>query len=108
MLNAVTLRRIAAFVVILLAAVLVGEAAAQESRPRRRGKKYRVRIDSAPQQAAVYLDDEKYGIVGYTPYSGSLQKGEWTVIVKKDGFEVARKTFNVVRRSAVQEVFVPM
>jgi hypothetical protein len=105
---AVTLRRIAALVVLLFSVVLVGEAMAQEARPKRAGKKYRVRIDSAPQQAAVYLDDEKYGIVGYTPWSGSLQKGDWTVIVKKDGYEVGRKIISVARKSAVQETFIPL
>jgi hypothetical protein len=93
---------------VFMAVVAVGEAAAQDARPTRRGRKYRVRIDSAPQQAAVYLDDERYGIVGYTPYSGSLQKGEWTVILKKDGYEVGRKIINVTRKSSVQETFIAM
>lgn len=106
--TALTFRRIASLVALFLALVIAGEAVAQEARPTRRGKKYRVRIDSAPQQAAVYLDDEKYGIVGYTPWSGSLQKGNWTVILKKDGYEIGRKVITVARRSSVQETFVPL
>jgi hypothetical protein len=104
--------RIVGLLVVLsslgLGAIDAAPADAQEERPARKGRKYRVRIDSAPQQAAVYLDDEKYGIVGYTPWSGSLQTGTWTIILKKDGYEVARKTFTVARRSKVQDSFLPM
>jgi CRISPR/Cas system-associated exonuclease Cas4 (RecB family) len=79
-----------------------------EPRPERPGRKYKVRIDSAPQQAAVYLDDEKYGIVGYTPWDGRLQKGEWKLILKKDGYETTTRVIQVKRSSRVQETFVPM
>lgn len=102
-------RRLCLYVALALGLFAVDrDALAQEARPEKRGKKYRVRIDSAPQQAAVYLDDERYGIVGYTPYSGSLQKGTWTVILKKEGYEVGRRVITVARRSAVQETFVPL
>lgn len=79
-----------------------------EPRPPRSGRKYPVRIDSAPQQAAIYLDDEKYGIVGYTPWSGKLEKGTWKVIVKKDGYEPASRIITVKRSSRAQETFLPM
>jgi hypothetical protein len=102
-------RRLVATLLALAGLVAVaGSAAAEVERPTRRGKAYRVRIDSAPQEAAVYLDDERYGIVGYTPYSSSLQVGSWTIIVKKNGYEVGRRVVNVARRSGVQEIFLPL
>lgn len=64
-------------------------ASAQQApvpRPAKAGRKYTVKIDSSPQQAAIYLDDKKYGIVGYTPYSGKLAKGQWTLIVELPGY----------------------
>lgn len=104
------LRRSAAALALLLATCIASQSFAQQvvPRPHRRGRKYRVRIDSAPQQAAIYLDDVKYGIVGYTPWAGRLEKGNWTVIIKKDGYEVTTRTMTVKRSRRVQETFVPM
>jgi len=85
------------------------EAMAQPvPRPRRRGYKYRVRIDSAPQQAAIYLDDKKYGIVGYTPWNGRLQRGDWVLILEKKGYEPVRKTIRIHRQRSRQKHFIPM
>ncbi len=101
--------RLVCFVTALCIVSVAASAFAQpEPRPKRRGRKYKVRVDSAPQQAAVYLDDEKYGIVGYTPWEGRLQKGEWKIIIKKDGYEAATRVLTVKRRRRVQEIFVPM
>lgn len=97
--------------VIAAVAVLsfVGSAEAQRvKRPGKRGRYYKVRIDSSPQQAAIYLDDEKAGIVGYTPWDGRLQKGSWKVIIKKDGWETQTKQITVRRTRRVQETFVPL
>jgi hypothetical protein len=94
-----------------LAALLAGAAVAgaqTEPRPARGGPAYPVEIDSAPQQAAIYLDDEKYGVVGHTPWTGKLEEGSWTVILKKDGFRPATRTITVRAASQVQETFVPM
>lgn len=94
---------------VLLLLSYVGEAGAQAvPRPSKKGSKYKVRIDSAPQQAAIYLDDEKYGIVGYTPWTGRLQKGNWTVIIKKEGFEDVSRVIDIKRTRRQQETFIPM
>ena len=86
-----------------------GRAAAQlEPRPPRGGPAYPVAIDSAPQQAAIYLDDEKYGTVGYTPWSGKLEEGSWKVILKKDGYQLATRVITVRSSGEVQETFIPM
>ncbi len=91
---------------LLLSAVEV--QAQQVPRPSRKGRKYKVRIDSAPQQAAIYLDDEKYGIVGYTPWTGRLEKGDWKVIIKKEGYQDATRVIAVKRTRRTQETFMPM
>ena len=95
----------------LLGVVSLNQAHAQPSSwtgPTPRGRKYRVRVDSAPQQAAVYLQDEKHGIVGYTPWSGRLGKGTWSVILKKDGYKTETRTVVVKRTKRLQESFIPM
>lgn len=103
------MRRWLSLIVVILLGVPSLEAVAQPiPRPERKGRKYKVRIDSAPQQAAIYLDDEKYGIVGYTPWDGRLQKGDWKVIIKADGYEPVERVVRVKRTSRVQEVFVPL
>jgi len=88
-----------------------GEAFAQPKTwtgPPKTGRGYKVRVDSAPQQAAVYLEDEKYGIVGYTPWVGRLGRGNWKVIVKKEGYEATERYLQVKRTGKVQEAFMPM
>src|SRR5687768_17289228 len=94
---------------LIILLVAHGSASAQsEPRPPKPGRKYSVRIVSAPQQAAIYLDDEKYGIVGYTPWAGKLAKGNWKVILKKDGYELTTRIITVKRSSRLQETFLPM
>jgi hypothetical protein len=103
------MRRLSLFLAFGMVLSVVLEAHAQQvPRPNRKGRKYKVRIDSAPQQAAIYLDDEKYGIVGYTPWTGKLQKGDWKVIIKKDGYELSTRTIQVKRTRRTQETFMPM
>ncbi|HEU5055203.1 MAG TPA: PEGA domain-containing protein [Kofleriaceae bacterium] len=86
-----------------------GVAGAQnEPRPSRGGPAYPVEIDSSPQQAAIYLEDEKYGVVGYTPWKGKLEEGSWTVILKKDGYQPVTRVITVRAASQVQETFIPM
>lgn len=67
--------------------LLAGAVAAQTTpRPARKGRKMKVKIESSPQQAAIYLDDKAYGIFGYTPWSGSLVQGKYKVIIELQGF----------------------
>jgi hypothetical protein len=92
---------------VLVSATLRAEAQV-EPRPQKGGPTYPVRIDSAPDQATIYLDDEKYGVVGTTPWTGQLAAGTYTVIVKKDGYQRATRTFTVTSASQTQESFVPL
>ena len=72
--------------------LLAGAAFAQTTpRPARKGRKMKVKIESSPQQAAIYLDDKVYGIVGYTPYTGTLVQGKYKVIIELQGFRASEQ-----------------
>lgn len=95
--------------VCLLLCGLCVDALAQTGtvpRPVRKGRKYTVKIDSAPQQAAIYLDDKQYGIVGYTPWSGKLTKGDYKIILELQGYEPMERLVRVEKRG--QEFFLPL
>jgi PEGA domain len=93
-----------AFVVLLLC---VDTASAQvEPRPARKGRRYTIKIDSSPQQAAIYLDDKKYGIVGYTPYSGKLVMGDYKLILELPGFKAIERPIHVDRKN--RTFFLPL
>ena len=87
--------------VLLLCAVAHAPAAAQtQPLPLRKGTKYRVKIDSSPQQAAVYVDSKQYGIQGYTPITLRLPKGPYKVIVELPGFKPMEREVTVRRAEA--------
>lgn len=85
--------------------VVAAGAHAQEPRPARKGPLVAVTIDSSPQQAAIYLDDRKYGIVGYTPYSGKLEKGSWTLVLELPGYRSVSMPISVGDK---HDFFVPL
>ena len=74
-------------------------ASAQVAPWKRHGRKRRVYFDSAPQQAAVYIEKETYGIACYTPCSRRLPyKRTFQVFLKKPGFQTYKGTVIVGRR----------
>jgi len=93
-----TWRRWAIMVAVLLVGVRTASAAS----------KYKVRVDSAPPGATVYIDKKENGAVGVTPWAGSLTKGTHTVILELDGYLPASKQIKVARTRRVQDFFVPM
>ncbi len=100
-----------AALLVLLATMTFGisEAHAQASCPATKsGKKYKVKIDSAPQGAAVYIGDKSCAAVGVTPWSGTIIAGTFNVIVEAPGYEPTTKSFRVGKLRAVQELFVPL
>jgi hypothetical protein len=90
----------------LLVCLAAADAAAQVPRPPRRGRKVAVKIDSSPQQAAIYLDDKQYGIVGYTPYKGTLVKGSYKLILELPGYRALGQTIAVNTND--HEFFFPL
>ncbi|MGE3454463.1 MAG: PEGA domain-containing protein, partial [Kofleriaceae bacterium] len=70
--------------------------------------KYKVKIDSAPQGAVVYIGDKACGAIGATPWNGSLPAGDLAVILEATGYEPATRTFKVAKVRKVQELFVPL
>jgi len=94
------------FAVTLMVLGIASSAAAQVPRPARKGVKQDVTIDSSPQQAAIYLDDKKFGIVGYTPYTGKLVRGEWTLILELPGYRPVSQKITIGAKA--HEFFQPL
>lgn len=68
-----------------------------------------VKIDSAPQGAAIYINDKSCGVVGTTPWTGKLPKGDYQVIFEATGYDPITRPFKVINtRSQNQELYVPL
>lgn len=65
-------------------------------------RQYKVKIDSAPPGADVFVDGM---VTGVTPWSGTLPKGEHTVDFKLLGYMVTSKPFDVKATKREQELF---
>ncbi|WP_045119096.1 PEGA domain-containing protein [Haliangium ochraceum] len=91
----------------MLLLAMAAEAHAQSEEPpcpaRSSRARYTVRIDSSPPQAAIVLDDERC-ILGYTPWEGKVERGQLRVTIKKEGYESAKRNFNVRRTRRTQQV----
>ncbi len=61
-----------------------------------KGHRVRVRIDSVPQQAAVYIDSKDWGIQGYTPTEMRLPAGSYRIILELPGYSPNEHVINVV------------
>ncbi len=96
------------FSVLLFTSTVLLSSAEAGPCEQKRGTRYKVRIDSAPQGAAVYLGDKGCGILGYTPWEGRLVRGEHTLLLEAKGFKDTTKTITVRRTRSTQETFVPM
>lgn len=70
--------------------------------------RYAVKIDSAPQGAAIYINDKSCPPIGVTPWAGKLNAGTYQVILDAPGYEPATKPFKVAKVRKVQEMFVPL
>jgi PEGA domain len=75
--------------------------AVAKERARPKGRTYKVRIDSSPQQAAVYWDagsspsPRDFGIAGYTPLDLKLPKGPVKVIVELRAWKTQERDLDV-------------
>lgn len=95
------------FHIIAVALVVLGAASAARAEVCPKTGRYAVKIDSAPQGAAIYIGD-KTCQVGVTPWEGKLNRATYSVIVEAAGYEAASKTFSVVAVRKKQELFVPL
>ncbi len=64
--------------------------------------KFRVRIDSSPPGAKVYIDDKAEGAVGTTPYLGRIGSGSRVIILELNGYETMVRDIRVRRRTKRQ------
>ena len=81
-------------------------AQAQEPRPNIRGRSHKVKVDSSPQQAAVYwsagsTDPKAYGIAGYTPITLKVPRGGVRIVVELQGFKPGDKTLDIRKSQTV-------
>jgi hypothetical protein len=103
------LRLLLAPLAVLLAVVFSsGTVHAQSCPATAPGAKYKVKIDSAPTGATLYIGSKSCPAVGNTPWSGSLGKGDITVIIEAQGYEPAQRVFTVRALRTAQELFVPL
>jgi len=105
------LRPLGALAAIAVATVILfgsSAAHAQACPMAKSSKKYKVKIDSAPPGATVYLDRKDCGAVGVTPWQGTLASGDVVAIIELDGYQPATKSIKVARTRRLQEVFVPL
>jgi len=93
---------------LLAVAVFSSTAHAQANCPGNKPGRFAVKIDSAPQGAAIYINDKSCPTVGVTPWEGKLNNGDYTVIIEAPGYDQASRPFKVAKVRKVQEMFVPL
>jgi hypothetical protein len=82
-------------------------ALAQQIRPPVKGRAHRVKVDSSPQQAAVYWiagqtgNPKDYGIAGYTPITVKVPRGPVTFVVELQGFKPQTTTKDIRKSQTV-------
>src|SRR3954468_6856350 len=88
-------------------ALAPGHAEAQtQPRPPTKGR-YKIKIDSSPQQAAVYWDaspnqqPKLYGIVGYTPITIKVPKGPVKIVLELSGFKPVEQVVDVRKNTSI-------
>ncbi len=72
------------------------------------GTKYKVKVETAPPGATVYLGRKECNAVGVTPWSGTLAAGDITVIVELDGYNPETRPLKVARSRSGTSLFVPL
>jgi PEGA domain len=99
--------RAAGLAALGVAIALSGTAHAQSVRPPVKGRSHKVKVDSSPQQAAVYWDagvspdPKKFGIAGYTPLTLKVPRGGVKFVVELQGFKPQDKTVDVKKSQTV-------
>jgi hypothetical protein len=101
----------AALVAILGAVdLLAGPTALAQTpqpRPRIHGRAHKVKVDSSPQQAAVYWDagdrpsPKDFGIAGYTPLTIKVPRGPVKIIVELPGWKAQEQSLDIRKSQTV-------
>jgi hypothetical protein len=84
-----------------------GPSATIRPRPRTKGRTFKVKIDSSPQQAVVYWDagsspaPRDFGIAGYTPIDLKLPKGPVKIIVELRGWKTQEQNLDIRKAQTV-------
>ena len=84
----------------------VSAAAQTQPRPPVKGR-YKLKIDSSPQQAAVYWDSSAgqqpklYGIAGYTPITIKVPKGAVKIVLELSGFKPFEQVLDVRKNTTI-------
>jgi hypothetical protein len=93
--------------VLAVATLPAADAAAQtQPRPPVKGR-YKLKIDSSPQQAAVYWDSSPgqqpklYGIAGYTPITIKVPKGAVKIVLELSGFKPFEQVLDVRKNTTI-------
>ena len=103
--------RVVGFLSIALLLAVSGlsptDAAAQtQPRPPVKGR-YKLKIDTSPQQAAVYWDSSPaqqpklYGIAGYTPITIKVPKGAVKIVLELSGFKPFEQVLDVRKSTTI-------
>jgi hypothetical protein len=61
-------------------------------------KRTRVRIDSSPSHATIYVDDKAKGVKGYTPKTLRLTRGTHKIFLELEGYKPVEKFVEVKKR----------
>src|ERR1700755_3610272 len=85
------------FTVLCALAGATSTAHAQANCPGNKPGRFPVKIDSAPQGAAIYINDKACPAIGVTPWEGKLNNGDYTVIIEAPGYDPATRTFKLAR-----------
>ncbi|MBE7454492.1 MAG: PEGA domain-containing protein [Kofleriaceae bacterium] len=96
---------------VALFAVLAASAAdaAAQTHPRLAKKgRYKIKIDSAPPGATVYIDKKELGPVGVTPWQATVLNGDYLIILELEGYQPAQRAIKVARTRTLQETFIPL
>ena len=89
--SAVQRERLAGAIVVFVLAALVGV-------PKAHAAMGRVKIESSPPNAAIYVDDKAGGIKGYTPALLRLKRGNHKIILEADGYKPLEQFIEVKPR----------
>ena len=84
----------------------VDALAQTQPRPPVKGR-YKLKIDSSPQQAALYWDSSAgqqpklYGIAGYTPITIKVPKGAVKIVLELSGFKPFEQVLDVRKNTTI-------